>query len=213
MFTDSGVYGVTRVLVGRTPPHKPRMEVRHQPRPDVEVRGSSGFRIVLHSAARDVIDFTLRDHRDELVSGYEVGGWLFSAETGVESWRTRLEVGSASGLGNGDSKRNAVRLDAREADRIDSQLQSTLRTTGELLAGCWHSHPDDDGYPSNSDLRSWLGAWQVLNGRSHSRAHYLSLIVTPDGVGNRWLVPKLHGWVVHREGFSEKMLLEPAQVV
>lgn len=60
-------------------------------------------------------------------------------------------------------------------------------------------------------MNGWLARWRKLDSQAtRRRPHYIGLIANRTLSG--WDNPKWTGWVLSEEGFSGKMILEPARV-
>jgi hypothetical protein len=74
--------------------------------------------------------------------------------------------------------------------------------------GSWHTHPDERGIPSESDLVTWLNHLDCLE-----RSLHVGLILTAEASDPHWFRPTAHGWVVRRADHSARTpYCEPAMV-
>jgi hypothetical protein len=172
-------------------------------------RGTSETEIVLGRYARSVIlgDLFVTSRSD----GLEAGGFLFAKP--VRSWDTSsVEIVDATPTGNALRRSDSLRLDNAEWTR--AERTAAANGFDQVLSGLWHSHGDTrDATPSDTDLRAWLAAldWGETNGRS--TAVSVGLIYSASTYyGDTYARPRIHGWVVRREGYGRRAICEPAVV-
>jgi hypothetical protein len=142
--------------------------------------------------------------------GLEAGGFLFGPP--ARGWHKRVEILHVTPTGNGHRTRDSLRLDSEEWLRAERSIAA--EGLGWQLAGFYHSHPNTtDGSPSGADLRALLACldWNEELGRCASWA--VGLIACADRVSHdhyTWATPRLHAWVVRREGYAQRAICEKA---
>jgi proteasome lid subunit RPN8/RPN11 len=127
--------------------------------------------------------------------GLETGGALL----GLRAADGSLEITDASGPGGSERGLHFIRHELAAFERY-----AGARThTGARLLGSWHTHPDGDPAPSETDLKAWAAALDnyVQGGES------VGMIVT-ESPGSPYM--RVHCWTTTVRG--GETITEPAHV-
>jgi proteasome lid subunit RPN8/RPN11 len=141
--------------------------------------------------------------------GREVEGFLFGDRPGRGEPVLRLSHATETGeaavrtstsllLDNGRWKAAESWVRANEWDECQA-------------VGIWHTHPEDDGTPSDADLRGFLGLLDWNEEHRRTLPFTVGLILSRDRQGS-WGSPEIAAWVTRREGYARQPVTEPATV-
>jgi hypothetical protein len=135
----------------------------------------------------------------------ETGGLLFArACPHVRVDDVELAIASGPGPDSGHAEAAFLR---GAVERIERQVFATRPRTLYRLAGSWHSHPDPDDHPSQTDLQSWAANYFKIETPDH-----IALIVTPSDLSG-WMFPRISGYVLRSNYSGGGYVCERAQVV
>jgi hypothetical protein len=193
--------GGPATVISSAQPRNDHTEVRSTPSP-IEVT------LTRSASERMRSDLFMLTRRDNL----ECGGFLFSAPT--RSWDKSLRILDATGTGEAQRSVDYMWLD-KEMWR-SHELAYAIDGLDMQLCGLWHAHPNTrDGTPSSADLTALLGVldWNQGHGRSAPCSVGLIYSASPY-LGDSWARPRLHAWVVRREGQGNWAwpVCEPAEI-
>jgi len=137
-------------------------------------------------------------HSTTAVDGLESGGYLFSAATGPLD-----ELVSASGAGDRARRSvDAIGLEHAYIDELERELRRS--NSGLVASGTWHSHPDSDPRPSDTDLQAWGAGLEIVEQRVGDGARFFGVIVTtPEWARGDWSYPEMHAFITRRDPISD----------
>ncbi|HET7856369.1 MAG TPA: Mov34/MPN/PAD-1 family protein [Gaiellaceae bacterium] len=164
--------------------------------------GFSRLVVTISPQARQVITRTLAELGEyRLNSGYETGGWLLGLPN-VRAVPPRVEASLATDFGSGHSEGpgGGAFLDLDQTDEAE-------RSSGRLVCGSWHNHPDSRSWPvpSSADLVQWASIVKV------NRLSAAAGVIATASAGGGWTVPLLCAWGVGRDA-SGRMTCQRATV-
>jgi integrative and conjugative element protein (TIGR02256 family) len=175
---------------------KPRRRSATATRPRSAVTRSA-IRIELTPAARRTIMHGAQWQSG--IDGLETGGWLIGGGLERSVAVTHATLPGARATRGRDFLYHS----------LEGLEQFELRRMwGDPLAarvGCWHTHPEGTGEPSDTDLKAWRAGLDGVN-RQSWQPYYPAIIAAPN---------KRHGWDLHawvatkRNG---KTVVEPATI-
>jgi hypothetical protein len=183
---------------------------RSQELPELRERQTYPAQVVLGRLARETInrDLFWLTRSD----GLEAGGFLFAHPRRDRAGD--IDICAATHTANGQRGHRSILLDFDEL--IRAEHANEVSGFNLPVSGCWHCHTvTRNGKPSEADLRAWLLMRDYAEERGRRSAVHVGLIYTPgrfsDGY-ETWARPAVHGWVVHREGYSRVPVCDRASI-
>jgi integrative and conjugative element protein (TIGR02256 family) len=142
----------------------------------------------------------------------ETGGPLF----GIPAKDATPKIRRAGMPGpNARSSRSSMRPDLEHTRREAAELERDGRL--DRWVGSWHTHPSENGQPSDTDLEFFAWDCRELHHMGRSMDNYIALIVAPKwrqddrGCYLDWTRPTLNAWRMYAVA-DDQFICTPAKV-
>jgi hypothetical protein len=196
-------------------PSAPRVEPSARETEEIDYRPAAAprLRVRLSPGARRAITDEIWRYRGSLDLQFETGGWLLAYDRiGASDSEVEVMLATAGPGPHGARRRRALDLDHATYEEAERWVAAVPEKAG-LVVGHWHTQPDRNSTPGESDLISML---RMLDLGERERGYaasdfFVALIATSEPSGS-WVRPEFAGWAVRRHGVLRTPVVEPAPV-